>query len=43
MSKCLYCSEPYDPVFVHGHYQCRWCGKNIDESATRGKHAKDNT
>ncbi|PKD43359.1 hypothetical protein CWD77_12180 [Rhodohalobacter barkolensis] len=29
--RCLYCGQPEQLVWVHGHGQCAHCGTNVEE------------
>jgi len=29
--RCPYCMEISPKIYVHGHYQCEKCGKNVTE------------
>jgi len=37
---CLWCGQPAQIIWIHGHGQCSLCGTNIDECC-RGEHCND--
>lgn len=37
---CLWCGQPSEIIWVHGHGQCSNCGYNIDECC-RGESCAD--
>ena len=38
---CLWCGQPAQIIWVHGHGQCSSCGTNIDECC-RGEQCANN-
>jgi hypothetical protein len=41
LKRCLYCGQPEQLVWVHGHGQCAHCGTNVDECC-RGESCFNN-